>query len=228
MKARRCSFETLEDRCLLAADFGDAPDIGLGTARGDYKTLVGDNGPSHTIVAGLHLGAHIDSEDGSLQNSAASADDMNGALPIDEDGVSNPTPDLRLTIGAHPTVDLRVTNTTGVAATLYGWIDYNADGVFDNVAERASVAVSNGANNSVTTLTFQVVPSGFAGATYARFRLSTDVAAANSFGPAADGEVEDYRATIVQPSGGDVDTAKTHAIKGPAVTDRDFFGSAVA
>ena len=71
-------------------------------------------------------------------------------------------------------MNVRVTNTTGAAATLYGWIDYNANGVFDNATERASVAVPNGTNNGIVTLVFPPVPAGFFGKTYARFRLSTD------------------------------------------------------
>jgi hypothetical protein len=37
-------------RCALAAlgvDYGDAPDTGSGTGRGNYQTLAGNNGPSH-------------------------------------------------------------------------------------------------------------------------------------------------------------------------------------
>ena len=65
------SVETLEDRILLALDFGDAPDTGVGTGSGNYKTLASDNGPSHTIVAGLFLGATVDGDNGTLQNTAA-------------------------------------------------------------------------------------------------------------------------------------------------------------
>ena len=146
------------------------------------------------------MGANVDGDGGALQNAAANADDVNGALPDDEDGLANPAADLVLTIGAQPTVNVRVTNTTGAAATLYGWIDYNANGVFDNATERASVAVPNGTNNLIKTLTFPAVPTGFTGTTYARFRLSTDAAAANPTGAASDGEVEDYRVTITKPS----------------------------
>src|SRR4051812_41994347 len=60
---RRPTFELLEARPLLAADFGDAPDLGAGTGIGNYKTLLADNGSSHTIVAGLQLGANIDGDD---------------------------------------------------------------------------------------------------------------------------------------------------------------------
>jgi hypothetical protein len=50
----------LEDRALLAVDWGDAPDTGVGTASGNYNTLATDNGASHTIVPGLRLGANVD------------------------------------------------------------------------------------------------------------------------------------------------------------------------
>ena len=62
----------------------------------------------------------------------------------DEDGLNNPAVDLALTIGAQPTVNVIVTNTTGSAATLYGWIDYNGDGVFDNASERAQARCPTG------------------------------------------------------------------------------------
>ena len=32
------------------------------------------------IVTGLRMGANVDSDDGTLQNAAANADDVNGAL----------------------------------------------------------------------------------------------------------------------------------------------------
>jgi hypothetical protein len=41
--------ELLEDKCLLAADFGDAHDLGPGTQTGDYQTLSINGGASHTI-----------------------------------------------------------------------------------------------------------------------------------------------------------------------------------
>jgi GEVED domain/FG-GAP repeat/FG-GAP-like repeat/Bacterial Ig domain len=232
--SRRHAFEILEDRQLLAADFGDAPDLSPGTGHGNYRTLLTDNGPRHTIVAGLKMGANVDGFDGGvLQNAAANADDVNGALPDDEDGLTDPAADLTLTIGAAPTVSVRVTNTTSTAATLYGWIDYNADGIFDNATERASIAVPNGTNNGIVTLVFPTVPHGYTGVTYARFRLSSDPAAANSFGPAADGEVEDYRTTIMAASSGLVDNTKTQIIGsgvggGPSLVDDRAFGSAIA
>ncbi len=181
---------------VVEIDFGDAPDTSSGTSEGNYNTLASDNGPSHMVVAGLRLGGYLDGEEGTLQNAKANADDVDSALPDDEDGLNSPATDLVLTVGTQPTVNAVVTNTTGTPATLYGWIDYNGDGVFDNATERAEVTVADGATSGVVTLTFPTVPSGFTGETYARFRLSTDDAAADPTGAAADGEVEDYVATI--------------------------------
>ena len=165
--------EPLETRVLLTSDFGDAPDTTAGMGAGDHQTLNANGGPSHVIdvtQTTLFLGNSVDGESGTLQNVAANADDVNAALPDDEDGVLAPAVDLIGTIGAAPTVTLLVTNTTGSTATLSGWIDYNGNGVFDNATERAQATVNTGT-------------------TYARFRLSTDVAGQNSTGAATDGEV---------------------------------------
>ncbi len=157
-------------------DYGDAPDPAVGTAVGDYNTVAADNGPSHTIVIGIHMGASVDDDDGTLQNAAADADDVDQA-PDDEDGLVNPTGDLTLYVGLTPSVDVAVTNNTGSAGTLYGWIDYNGDGVFDNTTERASIAVPDGTTAGTVTLDFPAAPLGSASSTYARFRLSTDTVA---------------------------------------------------
>lgn len=173
-------------------DWGDAPDTGPGIGVGNYRTSSADNGPSHTIVAGLFLGSDIDGEAGGLPSSSALGDDLDGA--DDEDGLTDPSSDLSLTVGQQPTVDVIVTNQTGAAATLFGWIDYDGDGDFE-LSERASLAVPNKTAGTVT-LTFPTVPFAFASPTYARFRLSTDPAAAAPAGHARGGEVEDYVVTI--------------------------------
>ena len=69
-----------------------------------------------------------------------------------------------------------------------------------------------GTNNGIATLVFPAVPNGVTGTTYARFRLSTDTAAADPFGPAQDGEVEDYAVSILSLVGGKADSAKTKKI----------------
>ncbi len=212
-------------------DCGDAPDTAIGTGAGNYNTLSSDNGPSHVIVAGLYMGASVDDDDGTLQNAAADADDVNHALPDDEDGLNYPLGDLTLTIGAQPAVNVIVTNLTGSTATLFGWIDYNNNGLFDNVTERAQAPVANGTTGEIVTLTFPTVPEGFTGTTYARFRLSTDAAAANATGAALNGEVEDYVVTITTPASGSV--AGTMKIAsdiggGPTLSSYSYFGSSVS
>ncbi|WP_442506610.1 GEVED domain-containing protein [Novipirellula sp. SH528] len=189
-------FECLESRMLLSADFGDAPDLSTSTGTGDYQTLLASGGPGHTVVAGLFLGDTVDSDSGTLQNVRANADDVDGALPDDEDGVFDPANDLLGKVGAAPTVTLLVTNSTGNTATLAGWIDYNNDGVFDDATERTTTTVNTGTTDGRITLTFPTIPAGFTGDTYARFRLSTDasfVATPTSIGAVSDGEFEDYR-----------------------------------
>lgn len=191
--------ELLEQRLVLASDFGDAPDTSAATGVGNYQTLLANNGARHVIDVtrtALFLGAGVDGDSGTSQNAAAGADDrFNTGGRDDEDGVANLL-DLAATIGSAPTVTLTATNTTGKAARLYGWIDLNRDGVFDNATERTSVAVPTETIGGTFTLTFPLAGPTSIGSTYARFRLSTDVSAANSTGAASDGEVEDYRFDI--------------------------------
>ena len=216
-------------------DFGDAPDADSGTGSGNYNTTLADDGPRHLIVsthATLFLGARVDGETDAAPSVRADGDDITGA-GTDEEGLIEPAVDLRVTQGTSPVVRTRVTNLTGQTATLYGWIDYNGDGVFDNATERASVSVPSGVTAETVTLTFPIVPpDAITGTTYARFRLSTDTAAANPTGAADDGEVEDYVATVLRRSDGTVDVAKRTKIAsltngGPLLADWNLFGRSV-
>ena len=202
------SVSHLEARALLASfDFGDAPDNGPGTGTFDYNTLSSDNGPSHGVTLDLFMGATVDGETDGLRTGAANGDDVDQALPDDEDGLTNPLMDLQLTVGAAPAVNVIVTNNRGTDAKVVGWIDYNTDGVFDNNTEGTSVVVPTGTAGSVVTLQFPVVPlNASLGTTYARFRVSTDSAGFNPTGAALDGEVEDYVASITLPSESVVDS----------------------
>ncbi|MEX1026764.1 MAG: integrin alpha [Candidatus Paceibacterota bacterium] len=223
--------ETLEPRLLLAVDLGDAPDIGAGTGPGNYRTLSANGGPSHNIdvtQTTLFLGSSVDGDNGMLQNLRANADDVDGALPDDEDGVLSPL-ELQGIVGAAPTITLLVTNTTGGAATLSGWIDYNGDGMFDNTTERAQVSIPDGTTAIRSTLTFPIIPLGSAGKTYARFRLSTDAAAENATGAASDGEVEDFPFVITNVSDGMASSSLKIAsgTGGPNLSGFDKFGDSV-
>ncbi len=80
------------------------------------------------------MGIAPDAEPDGQPNAAASGDNINGSN--DEDGVINGA-DLILTSGQAQQVQIQVTNTTGTAGTLYGWIDYNDErGVRDWVSGR--------------------------------------------------------------------------------------------
>lgn len=228
--------ETLETRALLAFDFGDAPDSTARAAVQDYQTRLASNGPRHQLSSSqtsLFLGASVDADTGVNQSISANLDDQfTSGGRNDEDGVLN-VMDLNGTVGAGPRVTLSATNTTGKDAKLYGWIDFNHNGLFENATERAWVAVPSNSIGGRFSLSFPTAPVGSAGTTYARFRLSTDVAAANSTGAAADGEVEDYQFVIQNRVRMPVEVIKSVRIGneingGPVTTGADLFGAASA
>jgi hypothetical protein len=83
--------------------------------------------------------------------------------------------------------------TASQAGLLDAFLDFNADGDFADDGEKIfdSVPVSAGEN----LLSFLVPADAVSGPTYARFRISS-AGGLRFDGPAADGEVEDYRVTI--------------------------------
>ena len=178
-------------------DFGDAPDLVSGTGVGEYNTTVADNGPSHLIVANLQLGAVApDADNGTLQNTAATADDITPTTPDDEDGVTT-LPTVKTT-STSVVMNVSVFNNTGSPATLACWIDFNRDGVFGS-AERASASVSSDGDAN-PTLTFSGFGAPVAGISYLRCRLATTATEVDSpIGPASTGEVEDYQVIITVP-----------------------------
>jgi hypothetical protein len=160
-------------------DFGDAP-VG-------YGTLLASNGARHTLGSGLFLGASVDAENDGAPSTAADGDDL--ADTDDEDGVSV----TAMEPGAQVTFDV-VASGLGL---FHLWIDWNQDGdwndddedIFDN-----PLALFPGSN----AVTFTVPPAALGGSTYARARLSSLELVA-PFGPAPDGEVEDYRVMVLPP-----------------------------
>ncbi len=228
--------EHLEARAVLVSDFGDAPDTTSGTGTGNYQTLLANGGPRHTIdstQAKLFLGAQVDSEANAIPNSAATGDDRSPIAADDENGVVDPTHDLQFTIGASPVIRVRATNATQSEATLYGWIDYNQDGVFDNATERATVAIASGTDNAAFSIKFPAVPfNAPTGTTSVRLRLSSDPAAANPTGEAMGGEVEDYVATVNAPSSLRISDNYGAKIQSPPTErlsqNHDFFGTSFA
>ena len=92
--------------------------------------------------------------------------------------------------------DVVVSNNTGSDATLYGFVDWNADGDFDDAGETATATVADGVTNATETLTFTVpVTASVSTDLGARFRLTTDQLGARRHRRPRnrlDGEVEDY------------------------------------
>jgi len=178
----------------IGMDYGDVLDP-------PYPTKSGRGGPCHLNLAGRpfpYMGASNDPDSDGQPSEMAQGDDMFDGSD-DEDGLVDPGGDLTLVQGSSPAVHVVVTNPTAWEATLYGWIDYNGDGVFDNATERASVAVPSGTVGAVVVLDFPQVPEGAAQNTFARFRMSILQMAQNPTGLALFGEVEDY-AVDIQPT----------------------------
>ncbi|MEL7038625.1 MAG: GEVED domain-containing protein, partial [Cyanobacteria bacterium J06592_8] len=185
-------------------DFGDAPSAPNNT----YPTLLADDGPRHAIVTGLQIGPtapDADTDgfgDGSEDSpSTATDDDQKGTAPNDEDTFA--TLPILTEGDANYTLTVPVTNTTGAAANLVGWIDFDQDGIFQT-DEEITAPVPDGTNNGDITLTWDTANSpGFAdltaGITFVRLRLSTDTGLLPT-GAAADGEVEDYQLSVDPPT----------------------------
>ncbi|MFV2070483.1 MAG: FG-GAP-like repeat-containing protein, partial [Pirellulales bacterium] len=163
---------------------GDDHDVGdFGDAPLPYRTTLADSGAVHD-ARGPMLGATRDTETDGVPSPAADAD---GA---DEDGVTFGP----ITVGAlGATVTVRV---QGGAARLNAWIDFDRDGTWGRAGEHIfdDLPLDPGEH----TLRFDVPSWAISGATYARFRLSTEPNV-GTHGPASDGEVEDYRITLLPP-----------------------------
>ena len=147
-------------------DRGDAPE--------SYGTLNADNGPNHLLSRGLFIGLPPDSEPDGQPSADATGDDP---IASDDEALQYQFPSGPFLPGDTFSVTVPVFNDTGAGALLCGWVDFNANGTFENAdatsgantnAERicATVAddsVSTGTNPDTVTLDF-TIPSDFAGA----------------------------------------------------------------
>ncbi len=162
-------------------DWGDAPDDNI---TGIYPTLAVNDGARHGI-SGLLLGAQRDGELDGQPTAAADGDDLTGD-PNDEDGIAFTAP---LTRGGAGSVEVTATG----AGLLNAWIDFNADGDWQDAGEQ--VFIDQAVNAGVNSLDIAVPADAVVGDTYARFRLDSTGGLTPS-GGALDGEVEDYRVTL--------------------------------
>ncbi|MGR5370675.1 GEVED domain-containing protein [Photobacterium damselae] len=205
------SWGEVEDHFIEFADFGDAPDPSSGTSLNNYNTRENDNGAKHLdpFIDIVFLGSQQpDYDSGLLQNANADADELDNMA--DEDGLSS---DPWTVVGA-TNYDLAVLcndfdSSSGgdLGATVYGWIDFDQDGIFETNAQADCIDTNDGSgssNDGIANLTF----SGFitpttTSTTYLRLRTCSTGDCATPTGTASDGEVEDYLFDIRQIDFGD-------------------------
>jgi hypothetical protein len=165
------------------SDFGDAPN--------SYDPVAMDKA-THEYDCNLRLGATFDREWNKTSSLNATADGT------DEDGISLVT---LLPVGSITYVqDVQVYNNTGANATLIGWLDYDADGVFE-AAEAVAITVASSASMQTKTLAWPGInvslPIG--SSTFLRIRLtsaSNGMTINNATRWFANGEVEDYPVVV--------------------------------
>ena len=190
---RQAFIELLENRRLLAADYGDAPL--------PYPTLISDGGAAHAVAEiGPYLGFNRpDYEEDGIPDANGLGDDTNEL--DDEDGLELSS-DV-LIPGNNTRLFLRQGRVAGV---LNAWIDFNRDGDWDDSGEQIATNVAMGDQGFVQAIDFTVPETAISGFTFGRFRISTD----SDLGPtgmASDGEVEDHRFVISSLDFGDAPDA---------------------
>ncbi len=195
---------------LVALDFGDLPDIGSGTAAGNYQTQLGDNGPSHVINAALRIDASEDAEADGQQTPSANGDDLAGGTPDDETA----GPYLVVAGATTHLLSVPVFNNTGSGTVLCGFLDLDGNGSFDSTGERTSVNVPTSVSLQSQVLSFGGASMGVA-SSFVRLRLIAPGESCASSGPSAGlsigpdgpssgGEVEDHPVTRVAADFGDL------------------------
>jgi hypothetical protein len=165
---------------------------------GTTNTDFGDYSPfpsaSSIVNLNLRMGALVDTEASATSNTSATGDDINGS--DDEDGVIMPP---TLEQGAQSIIPITVTNTSGSAAYLNVWIDFNRNGSLSDAGEQvaSNIVISNGTSNAVRNITINIPSGASLGATALRARL-TSVSSPGPDGADGFGEVEDHATTLVQ------------------------------
>ena len=158
----------------LAADFGDAPS--------PFPTLYSNDGAYH-LATGPRLGASRDIE---LDGSVSTLVDGD-----DEDGVM-----FGQIVRGNSIAAVNITLEEADSARVDAWIDFNQDGDWDDLGE--NILTNRSVARGLQTLNFDLPTGLLDGETFARVRVSS-IGGLASTGPAADGEVEDVRISIVTP-----------------------------
>ncbi len=206
-----CQYTTIN------VDFGDAPDTGTANGPDNYNTLLARNGPRHGLINKLMLGTQVTAEADAYQNSTAAGDDI--SKEIQDDGLDIPLPAIIISQTSYSLM-VTYTNETDYNANLYGWIDFNKNGIFEG-REAVTAVVPPGIGAQTVKLDFSVPEEVTltSGHTFIRLRLTTQTLInsnllptqedTRSMGGAIDGEVEDYIVTL--SAGADVMVSKSAA-----------------
>ncbi len=172
-----------------ADDFGDAP--------APYPTLLADDGASHGFLPGFHLGALIDGELDGIPDADATGDDLTNL--DDEDGVVFP---WALFAGFTSSVDVTVSTGGFSPGVLNAWIDFNADGDWDDAGEQ--IADDRVLDDGTHAISFNVPATAVVGNTFSRFRYGYERNAGPT-GPDMAGEVEDHLILVLEDQPNAVD-----------------------
>lgn len=184
VRANRYNGMTTFNVSIANFDYGDAPDP-------TYPTLLDSDGARHLQMGDYYLGTRVTGED----DANLVYDEYDGSLITDargdvgDDGVV--FTDSALMIGEEAEVTITASRNGGY---LNAWIDFNADGDWDDPGEQifTDQLLKKGEN----TFTFLVSEKYTSAASYARFRYSTETGLTPT-GEAPNGEVEDYQVYIV-------------------------------
>jgi hypothetical protein len=196
----------------IVADFGDAPD--------SYTTLL-TNGAYHVGDGTLRLGPDIDYE---IDGQPTDQDDVLGATPDDEDGVTFPS---LLVKGRTATINVF----TSGPGYLNAWLDANGNGNWLDAGEQIfddMQLIEAGPHNYELNFTvpcpedppLPVFPS------YMRFRLNS-TGDLEYYGPAEDGEVEDHMVDIYTADYGDAPEPYPTADAYHIVNDQIYIGNTI-
>ncbi|WP_027383896.1 GEVED domain-containing protein [Epilithonimonas caeni] len=192
---------------------GEVEDYQLQVVRdfGDVPASYENGSPafhSNGAEPDLYMGVDVDYE--FAPQSVAAGADNNGTNGdgADEDAFSSP---LTITSGSQFTMSVPVTTKTTGTKYLYGWIDFNGDGVFNGneaATTSGSIVAGTAGQLRLTWTNTNASPAVLAaGKVYVRLRLSSASLGTFANSPATDtrsyggstalGEVEDYRFNIV-------------------------------
>ena len=182
--------ELITPNC-AAFDYGDLPDNGPGTGTADYETLAEHNGPAHLIVDNLRFATLLDKESNGQPSNDALADGS------DEDAFLF-IRSLEAIKGASYTFPLSIINTTGSIAYADVWVDWNADGDFNDLDELVFDLEDDANGNLPTNILTLDIPDHAAENQVIglRARLSHEPNM-TPLGIIQSGEVEDYLFTVI-------------------------------